>query len=429
MPSELETENAALLQFLYACPVGLLEFGADGSVRMVNPLAMQLLLPLSGAAFVTNFFTALQSCAPELRHIVPAFEPAQGTVCDGHRIFTNAGRGRPAALSCTVVKLSADRYVVALADISRQFAQERRLKEAETWFATLIDGVDDVAVLSLDEAGSINAVTPSALRQTQLTAADLIGKDLTALERPEAASGNSLPGEALSTARREGWHLHEGWHALGRDDRYWCQRLVTMRYRDAQDEQGGYTVILRAVTRHDRNASELRNLLSRDYLTGASNRAHFFELAERELARCRRHAGSFAIVAFDIDHFKRINDSAGHAAGDTVLRELTRICTAELRPEDVFARFGGEEFTILLPGATLTDAVQTAERLRRALSDRPITIEEMPLSITASFGCVAAVNRGETINDLLAAADEALYRAKHAGRDQVALANIGSVAA
>lgn len=430
MTTDLEAENQSLLQFLYSCPVGLIQFAVDGSIGLANPVAIQLLLPISGAPYVTNLFEALSSCAPEIRNLLGSFAPSHGLVCDGHKIMLTADRGRPSVLSCTVVKLSDERYMATLIDISRQVAQERRLKEAETWFASLLDGIDDVAVMSLDEAGRIDAITPSVMRQTHLTAADLVGQPLEAFERPEVASAASAPGEALATAQRDGWHLHEGWHARGSDGRYWCQRLVTVRDRP-EDEgfHGRYTVVLRAVTRQGRDASELRHLLTRDHLTGAGNRAHFFEMAERELSKMRRHSTPFGVVVMDIDHFKRINDTLGHAAGDAVLKELTRRCKAELRPEDTFARLGGEEFALLLPGSSLVDAARTAERLRVALSREPVQAGTTDVSVTASFGCVAASYAVETLVELLAAADGALYRAKHGGRDQVALDQSNEVAA
>ncbi|NEU14623.1 diguanylate cyclase [Methylobacterium sp. BTF04] len=430
MLTDLEAENTALLQFLYACPTGLIEFAADGTVGMANPIAMQLLLPISGAPFVTNLFEALSSCAPDLRNLLDAFEPGHGTVCEGHRIFVGGGKGRATVLACTIVKMSAERYIATLGDISKQVVQERRLKEAETWFASLLDGIDDVAVMSLDEAGRIDAVTPSILRQTALAPENLIGLPLEAIERPDAVSSAPSVGEALVTAQRDGWHLYEGWHVHGTCERYWCQRLVTVRHdQDGEGGQLGYTVVLRAVTRQGRDATELRNLLTRDHLTGAGNRAHFFEMAERELARFRRYATGFAIVAMDIDHFKRINDTEGHAAGDAVLQELTRRCKAELRPQDTFARLGGEEFGILLPGGSLDEAVRIAERVRRVVSEVPFAFGGKGLSVTASFGCVAPETSGQALANLMASADEALYRAKHGGRDQVAIAGRNRAAA
>lgn len=418
MTSELEAENAGLLQFLYACPSGLIEFAGDGRVGMINPAAMGLLLPIAGRPFVVNVLDVMAGCAPELRNMIMAFDPGHGTVCDGHRVVTGRGE-RATVLSCCIVKVSADRYIATLADVTQQAARERRLKQAETWFASLLDGIDDVAVLSLDADGQIDGVTPSATRQTGFAATELLGQPFEAFDRPDPASQMPSPGEAIAIARRDGWHLHEGWHARADGGRYWCQRLIAFR-EAAEDAAASYTLVLRAVTRQGRDTAELRRLLTRDHLTGAGNRAHFFEAADRQLARSARDGGSTAVIVLDVDHFKRVNDGHGHAAGDAVLREVVRRCEAALRPEDLLARLGGEEFVALLPGASIAGAVEAAERLRAALAHAPVDVGGVSLAITASFGC-SAFDPAEpaSVAGLLARADEALYRAKRAGRDRV----------
>ena len=428
MTTAIEDENAALLQFLYACPAGLVEFSASGVIGMVNPAAMGLLLPIAGRPFVVNVLDVLEGCAPELRNMVQQFAPSHGTVCDGHRIVTGRGE-RSSVLACSVAKLTQDRYLAALSDVTEQVARERRLKQAETWFASLLDGIDDVAVLSLDAQGRIDAATLSATRQTGFTESELLGQSFESFDRPERASAMPLPGEAIAVARREGWHLHEGWHALADGGRYWCQRLIAVR-NHADGVADGFAMVIRAVTRQQRDAADLRRMLTRDHLTGASNRAHFFETAERQLLRSLRDHEPLALVLLDIDHFKRVNDEHGHAAGDVVLREVARRCEAELRPEDLFARLGGEEFVVLMPGASLAAASAAAERLRVLLASRPIDVDGILLSVTASFGC-GAVGTGapQSLADLLATADGALYSAKRAGRDRVACADPNQVAA
>lgn len=428
MTSELEAENAALLQFLYACPAGLVDFSIGGTIGMINPAAMGLLMPIAGKPFVTNLFDVMDGCAPELRNLVQQFVPSQGTVCDGHRIVTGRGE-RSIVLACSVVKLAQDRYVATLSDVTEQVARERRLKQAEMWFASLLDGVEDVAALSLDADGCIDAVTTTAMRQTGFTEAELLGKPFEWFDRSDRASTMPPAGEAVAVARRDGWYLREGWHARADGGRYWCQRLVAVR-GGSGGKAARYTLVMRAVTRQGRDAADLRRMLTRDHLTGASNRAHFFETAERQLVRAHRDGGSLALVVLDVDHFKRVNDEHGHAAGDVVLREVARRCEAELRPEDTFARLGGEEFVALLPDTSLMQASAIAECLRASLAGELIEAHGMRLTVTASFGCSALnVDRSASLAGLLAAADGALYRAKRAGRDQVAVADADPAAA
>ncbi|MCJ2121106.1 sensor domain-containing diguanylate cyclase [Methylobacterium sp. J-077] len=419
MTTELEVENAALLHFLYACPAGLVEFSAAGAIGMVNPAAMGLLMPIAGRPFVVNLFDIMDGCAPELRNMIHEFTPAHGTICDGHRIVTGRGE-RSTVLACSVVKLTPERYIATLADVTEQVARERRLKQAETWFASLLDGVDDVAALSLDADGRIDTVTPSVTRQTGFMEAELLGRSFESFDRPDPASAMPPRGEAIAVARRDGWHLHEGWHARADGGRYWCQRLVAVR--DHLDgAMAGYTLVMRAVTRQGHDAAALRRMLTRDHLTGVSNRAHFFEVAERHRVRSLQDGGPLALIVLDVDHFKRVNDEHGHAAGDAVLREVARRCEAELRPEDVFARLGGEEFVALMPGTPLLAAAAIAERLRTSLARELIDAGGIQLRITASFGCSALdTDPTASLADLLAAADGALYQAKRTGRDRVA---------
>ena len=144
-------ELAHLMQFLYTCPVGLVDFDRDGTIGLINPKAMQLLQPLAGTPLVTNFFSAFESCGPELRNMAQGFSARRGTVCENRRIVLQGLSGDeardPAVLDCTVVKLSDARFIATVSDVSRQVAQERRLRQAEVWFSSLLDGADDFDVL------------------------------------------------------------------------------------------------------------------------------------------------------------------------------------------------------------------------------------------------------------------------------------------
>ncbi|MFV3131066.1 diguanylate cyclase [Niveispirillum sp. KHB5.9] len=160
-------------------------------------------------------------------------------------------------------------------------------------------------------------------------------------------------------------------------------------------------------------------LAQTDPLTGALNRRTFFSLTEREIGRRSRTGCDLAVLLMDIDHFKKINDTHGHAAGDKVLTGFTHRISQVIRVQDVFARLGGEEFALVLPDSTLAQAVETGERLRRIVEHTPIPTENGPIKVTVSMGG-AVVHPGEvSIDPALARADEALYRAKHEGRNRV----------
>ncbi len=161
------------------------------------------------------------------------------------------------------------------------------------------------------------------------------------------------------------------------------------------------------------------DLVTRDGLTGVSNKRKFDEELEREFARARRYRRPLSVIFADVDHFKTINDTHGHLAGDFVLKQLAARIQGLLRPEQVFARVGGEEFAILCPETDGTSAVTLSERLREAVGNAPFRHGDIEVMVTGSFG-VAEFGPGmASPHDLCDAADRALYGSKNAGRNRV----------
>jgi two-component system cell cycle response regulator len=171
----------------------------------------------------------------------------------------------------------------------------------------------------------------------------------------------------------------------------------------------------------------LRRQATQDALTGLWNRATILEVLDRELARGRRENQPVTILMADLDHFKTINDTLGHLAGDEVLRQAGQRLRAELRPYDMVGRYGGEEFLIVLPGCTAEAAIVLAERLRRAVETAPIRDQGKPVAVTMSLG-IAAWDGTAPASALLRAADAALYRAKSSGRNRAVRGEISGVA-
>ncbi len=412
------TEDERLIEFLYAAPVGLVEINASGTIALINPYAMKHLLPLAGTRDTGNLFSMLDNVAPELRNMFEGFAAQSGTVCEGHRIMVDLCRHHvgtdPKMLACTLVKLSADRAIACISDITIQVAQERRLKQAETWFSSLINDINDYAVLSITPDGVVDAVNASWTSQTGFARDTLIGETLAQIFPASATDGNIGMVEHLRLAERDGWHLNEMWHSRKDGSRYWCQRLIAARV-GCDGQLGGYTVVLRDITRQTHNTDDLRRLLTQDQLTGAANRARFQQHFEREHRAWSEHGVPLSLVTLDIDYFKRVNDTYGHLVGDMVLRRFAQTLAKAIRPTDVLARLGGEEFAVLLPGTGLSEAKEIAERLRALVAGMRVETPQGDLAITASLGCATAMPN----QDLLRVADEALYAAKRSGRDVV----------
>ena len=163
----------------------------------------------------------------------------------------------------------------------------------------------------------------------------------------------------------------------------------------------------------------LHTLAHTDELTGVDNRRRFVQRAEDELERSRRYGLPVALLMIDLDHFKAINDSVGHAGGDEVLRSFAKTASTVVRQSDIFGRIGGEEFAALLPHTTLEGACVIAERLLEQVRQSPAEWASVPVPYTVSVGVSLAATGSHTMQELMVAADRALYQAKSQGRDRL----------
>ncbi|GAB4090541.1 diguanylate cyclase [Hydrogenophaga soli] len=181
-----------------------------------------------------------------------------------------------------------------------------------------------------------------------------------------------------------------------------------------------------AVAIENRNTHQaLERRANTDELTSLPNRRAFMLQAQQELAHLARHRGSLSVLMLDIDHFKRVNDTHGHQAGDAVLVALAQMCRHSLRECDHIGRIGGEEFAVLLPNTSAGHALETAERLRLTLTNTPIHLAQgTPLKVTVSIG-VTTTSGDQDIEALLRHADDALYQAKNQGRNRVCQYAVG----
>ena len=432
---DLTDEHEALLHFLYMAPVGLAQISRTGEIAMLNPLSVQLLMPLTSTGELTNLFDALEGVAPELRFLTAGFRAPNGIVCSGLRIKIDGGARQKSAahmLSLTVLKLDDVRLMAVLIDVSEQVRQERLLQQNEVWLNAILTGISDYAVVSLDRRGIIDDWNPSIGRVTGFDRASLLGQSYS-MFYPDGAMTPEGALDLLREADENGWSLDDGWRRKADGTRFWGNAMIyPLRLRagsvtvdassaDDQDTTApAYCLVIRDIT-EKRDASEKnRKSIACDHLTGLSNRRTFFEAAEFEVTRWKRWPRPLSLIIFDADHFKTINDNHGHPAGDSVLRHLATTLTATFRACDLVARIGGEEFAVLLPSTTHEQAVRVANRLIRGIESSIVPYDGDQIRYTVSGGVATMDLNVGGLDDLIKRADNALYAAKDGGRNRVA---------
>ena len=174
-----------------------------------------------------------------------------------------------------------------------------------------------------------------------------------------------------------------------------------------------------AAIRNARLHAELHELAIRDSLTEIFNRRYFFELSEKAFKHARRYKRSLSALIFDLDHYKEVNDHFGHLIGDQVLHDMAQRCLAVVRQHDIFGRYGGEEFAVLLPETDLQGALALGERLREVIGNAPFETEDGDVAVTISVGAARIKRTTSSLMQLLSEADKAQYRAKDKGRNSV----------
>jgi diguanylate cyclase (GGDEF)-like protein/PAS domain S-box-containing protein len=406
-----------LLQFMYLMPVGVVKFMADGAVDLLNPTAASLLQPLSGTAELSNIFDALRGLVPELRARVAAFPGAAGTIVDQARLEAQLG-GKALVLSLTVNRIGPNVYMAVLADITTASEQERKLFADRQKFRAIFDSVRDYAIYTATKEGTVDEWNPSMERYAGWTD-EVVGQPLSRLfpsDDPDRPDVDQL----LARARSVGSVETEGWRRKHDGSRLWGNTVITPLPDEVGDVRG-YVVVSRDMTERKRMEDEMRALATTDPLTGAYNRRQGGFLLAAEFERSARSGEPFSVLMLDVDHFKRVNDTFGHEAGDTVLKALVVTCKEQLRAIDMVARWGGEEFLLLLCGAGAGASVTVAERLRQTLAELTVCSPAGErIAFTVSIG--VAVSRGAGIEETVRRSDAALYDAKSSGRDRVTVA-------
>lgn len=312
-----------------------------------------------------------------------------------------------------------------LTDVSSRKEMDARLAASESTYRTLFETVPQ-GVVYQDAGGQILTANPAAVRILGLSLDQLQGRaSIDSRWRVFREDGTPFPREEFPSmmALRTGKPVRDVIMGIYRPDERYVWILVSampLRARDGALEQVYSS--FEDITQRVQLEQELKRQASTDFLTGVANRRSFMARLENEFRRLRRLPSAVcAVLAMDVDHFKQINDTFGHAAGDAVLRRLVAIVQASIRDTDLLARTGGEEFAILLPDTPAAASMQLAQRLRQELERGEIAFEAQVLRITVSIGLAMIEPTDTGIDAVLSRADQALYRAKEGGRNRVVM--------
>jgi diguanylate cyclase (GGDEF)-like protein/PAS domain S-box-containing protein len=277
-----------------------------------------------------------------------------------------------------------------------------------------------VGLFVLDRSGRLSMMNPEAERLLGWTEEELLGRKVQELFVPEEEY--ILPDGQFEDPRNG--FLHEERY---RSDKRFQRKNGSSFYATyvvspllISDQPAGSVVSFQDISDRKQMERELERMATQDELTGLFNRRELNRRLEEEIRRAERYGQHFSIWMLDVDHFKRINDDYGHQEGDQVLRILATNLKQMLRETDIAARFGGEEFTVILSHTSLEQGKQMAQRVRQAMADLEIHPDVGDsFSITASIGVAAYPQHGTTVEELVRAADQALYVAKQRGRNRV----------
>ncbi|WP_114229093.1 MULTISPECIES: sensor domain-containing diguanylate cyclase [Sphingomonas] len=303
------------------------------------------------------------------------------------------------------------------ADLANRSRLHRQLRTSEARYRLLAENSSDI-LMQLTPAGLIRYVSPSVRHLGGYEPDALLGTPAVELVAPPY---RALLGALHQATLREPHttHCFEYEAVVAGGDRRWFET----HSRAMLDDRGrvdGTLSIIRDVSARKATEETLSKAASTDPLTGLANRRAFEAAVEACLADRRRPHADHVIAVFDIDHFKRVNDTYGHDAGDRVLQNFACLALAAVREGEVVARLGGEEFAILFADTSVASAQAICERLRTELAGSLTIVGEVAIRVTVSGGVAAVGRRG--FSETLKAADRALYQAKHAGRDQLAIA-------
>ncbi|MFA9459769.1 diguanylate cyclase [Thiohalorhabdus methylotrophus] len=297
-------------------------------------------------------------------------------------------------------------------EVETRKRREETLRQSEQRFRAIFDN-SATGIGFGDEQGNIILANDAFARLVGRSREELLGRNFLDLTHPDDRDAELELVERMLASGGNDYRLEKR-YVSGKGHSVWVD-LTVSAVRDEHGRTLHFVGVANDIGEHKALQEELKHQATYDRLTGTVNRLQFDRLLEREQERVSRYASPATLVMFDIDHFKAVNDTHGHDVGDTVLQELAGLVRQRLRETDVLARWGGEEFMVLLPETDAGAAATLGEELRRAVAAGTFADG---LAITISLG-LAELRPGDTMKAPLKRADDALYAAKHGGRNRL----------
>jgi diguanylate cyclase (GGDEF)-like protein/PAS domain S-box-containing protein len=317
------------------------------------------------------------------------------------------------------------RMIVTLIEITEKKLLRQNLEVSQLRYAALVDSAHD-GIVTIDQHQVIKMINPSARRMFGVSEEDIVlGMPLSRFIPQRAKDKHTQLVDSFRMSNSNARPMDARSPLVGlRADGSEIDIEVAISKIKVGDETE-MTAVIRDISDHVKLIEQLKQAATHDSLTGIFNRRHGAAVLHSEIHRSQRFAQALAVAMLDIDYFKRINDTYGHACGDLVLNSFVATISKTLRVSDTICRWGGEEFLVVLPGASIEDALNWAERAREAVASMS-TIGDgtHAVKITASFGVASMSHADLTLEHFLKRADDALYLAKENGRNQVMIARV-----
>ena len=426
--NQLEQTRDRYARLYHQAPVGYLTLDASGIIRQTNQTFATMVgrtrSELAGRALAD--FLADPEHTVFLGRFTAFFKNPEGksidvTLCNQDiRKFAARLTGRKDADALLLPRRelipSMALLLVIVHDISQQKAMEDALRASEERFRGYYElGLIGMGITALDK--SWVQFNDRLCEIMGYPRAELAVTTWAEITHPDDLAAEIIQFNRILAGQIDGYTLDK---RFIRRDGQTVHTIISVRCVHSPNGAPDYlVVIIQDITERKALELELRRLATTDPLTDLANRRHFLAQVELELELLQRYAKPAALLMIDLDHFKRVNDTYGHAAGDTVLRHFATVARQILRKVDLLGRLGGEEFAALLPGTDPEGAQLLAERLRQTIASSPAHTAAGLVGVTISIGVTLFALTDSAADTVLARADRALYRAKDQGRNRV----------